>query len=177
MDSIVEETRLSSRGTIEDSFSNRPMSIRLSFWQKKDPREEPYYRGGQPGFLFVDHHSEYKSRRSKPSKKGGFSFQRLESREIFRSRALYFLVVSLRGMDCKYYVIEDSFHLFLSDCLLSLHVVLFFLFGCNISDLWTPEVVEDLLSYCPFFMVHHSDIFYFSSRWEVASLIYGFLRW
>jgi hypothetical protein len=35
----------------------------------------------------------------------------------------------------------------------------FFLSGCSISDLWIPEVVQDLLSSCPFFMVHHSDIF------------------
>jgi hypothetical protein len=37
----------------------------------------------------------------------------------------------------------------------------FFLYGCNLSDLWIPEVVEDLLSSCPSFMVHRSDIFFF----------------
>jgi hypothetical protein len=99
-------------------------------------------------------------------KRGGGVFQRLESRESFRSRALYFSVCKPEGLDCKYYVIEDSFELFLSDCLLSLHVVLFFfLSGCNLSDLWIPEAVEDLLSSCPSFMVHHSDIFVFLLVW------------
>ena len=79
-------------------------------------------------------------------------------------------------MDCKYYDIKCSFELFLSDCLLSLHVVLFFLFGCSLSDLWTPEAVEDLLSYFPSFIVYHSYAFCFSSCLDVASLIYGFLR-
>jgi hypothetical protein len=64
-------------------------------------------------------------------------------------------------MNCKYYVNEDSFELFLSVYLLSLHVVLFLLSGCNLFDIWIPEVVEDLLSSFPSFMVHHLDIFFF----------------
>jgi hypothetical protein len=79
-------------------------------------------------------------------------------------------------MDCKYYVIEDSFKLFLSYCLLSLHVFMFFLSGCSIFDLWILEEVEDLLSSFPCFIVYHSDACCFSSCLDVASLIYGFLR-
>jgi hypothetical protein len=52
----------------------------------------------------------------------------------------------------------------------------FFLSGCNLYDLWIPEAVEDLLSSCPSFIIHPSDIFYFSSCLDVISLIYGFLR-
>jgi hypothetical protein len=51
--------------------------------------------------------------------------------------------------------------MFLSYCLLSLHAFLFFLYGCNLSDLWIPRDVEDLLSSFPSFMVHRLDIFCF----------------
>jgi hypothetical protein len=55
------------------------------------------------------------------------------------------------------------------------YFLFFFLSGCNLSDLWIPEAMEDLLSSCPSFMVHH--IFScFSSCLDVISLIYGFLR-
>jgi hypothetical protein len=50
-----------------------------------------------------------------------------------------------------------------------------FLFGCNLSDLWIPEVVEDMLSSFPSFMVQQTFSISFSCL-DVISLIYGFLR-
>jgi hypothetical protein len=58
--------------------------------------------------------------------------------------------------------------MFLLDCILSLHAFLFLLSGCNLSNLWIPEVMGDLLSSCPYFMVHH--IFYFIFFWSRCNL-------
>jgi hypothetical protein len=49
-----------------------------------------------------------------------------ELREFYEQGSV-FLVCKPEGLDCKYYVIEDSFELFLSDYLLSLHTFLFLL--------------------------------------------------
>jgi hypothetical protein len=106
----------------------------------------------------------------------GGVFQRLESRESFRSSALYVSFWKPEGLDCKYHIIEYSFELVLSYHLLSLHTVYVFLSGCNLSDLWIPEVVEDFLSSYPYFM--DQEMFFVSlSFLDVISQIYGFPRW
>jgi hypothetical protein len=56
------------------------------------------------------------------------------------------------------------------------HFCFSFLSGCNLSDLWIPEVMEDLLSSCPSFMVQQT-FFVFLLVWIIVNpLISGFLR-
>jgi hypothetical protein len=45
-----------------------------------------------------------------------------------------------------------------------------FLSGCNLSYLWIPEAMEDLLASCPSFMVHQIVFFFFLSERNLSDL-------
>jgi hypothetical protein len=60
-------------------------------------------------------------------------------------------VVSLRAWIVNCYVNEDSFKLLYQIVFLVFIFCFSFLSGCNLSDLWIPEAMEDLLSVMPIF--------------------------
>jgi hypothetical protein len=97
---------------------------------------------------------------------------------VFLVSMLFFL---LSGCCIFYLWIPEAVEDLLSSCpcFIVYHSDTFYFSSseCNIFDLWILEAVEDLLSSCPCFIVYHSNAFYFSSCLNVASLIYGLLRW
>jgi hypothetical protein len=73
----------------------------------------------------------------------------------------FIFVVSLRAWIVNCYVNEDSFKLLYHTVFLVFIFCFSFLSGCNLSDLWIPEAMEDLFPSCPYFMVQQTFMFLF----------------
>jgi hypothetical protein len=79
--------------------------------------------------------------------------------ESFESYYDCIFVVSPRAWIVNCYVKEDSFKLLYQTVFLVFIFCFSFLSGCNLSDLWIPKAMEDLLPSCSCFMVQHTFLF------------------